>query len=227
VWAGSCGDCSQRLPKAQCLSATFPRRRLTCGFSAPTVIGRACDHLRGEWTLTIFGCTLQTVTTESDPMAAFRAQLQRCREELGLTYVEAGKRAGISGQRWRTIETGYEIKAGMRIPANPRRDNLIKMARAVEIPIEEALRLAGQEPLRDIESRRITGNPRQELTQLISDLPAPDVQLLLDLAQRLSTGLRTAVPDPTVRVTHTIVDTPRGNGDPSIPSSREGNDVTP
>jgi transcriptional regulator with XRE-family HTH domain len=164
------------------------------------------------------------MTTESDPMLAFRAELQRCREELGLTYVEAGERAGISGQRWRTIETGYELKAGNRIPANPRRENLIKMARAVEIPVEEALRLAGLAPLRHVESQRITDNPRRELTRLITDLPEDDIRLLFDIAKRLS---KDHGPNPTVRYTHRIVDTPQENLPSGIPSRREGNDVTP
>jgi transcriptional regulator with XRE-family HTH domain len=175
--------------------------------------------------LTIFGCTLQTVTTESDPLRAFRAALARSREELGLSPAEAAERAGISGQRWQSIERGYEIKAGIQIPANPRRDNLIKMARAVEIPVEEALRLAGKEPLRRIESQRITDNPRRELSRLVTDLPEADVTLLLDVAKRLST--ETVVVDPTagVRGAHKVVDTSQGNGEPFIPNHRDGNDA--
>jgi transcriptional regulator with XRE-family HTH domain len=176
--------------------------------------------------LTIFGYTLEGVTTEGDPLRAFRAALARCREELGLTYVEAGQRAGISGQRWRSIEIGYEVKAGNQIPANPRRDNLIKMARAVEIPVDEALRLAGLAGLTAVESRRIADNPRRELTRLITDLPEPDVQLLVDVAKRLS--IDAAGPDPAVRVAeHRIDSSPENTTPPVIPNSRDGDPITP
>lgn len=182
------------------------------------------------WTLPVFTRTLQTVTTESDPLKALREQLKLCREELGLSYEEAGRRAGISGQRWRVIEIGYEIKAGNRIPANPRRDNLIKMARAVEIPVADALRLAGLGDLTAVESRRITDNPRRELTRVITELSEPDVQLLLTVAKRLCPD--PAGPDPAARYTHRIVETPLEPGTPHIPASRnnnnrEDNDVTP
>lgn len=163
------------------------------------------------------------MTTESDPLRAFRAALKRCREELGLTPTEAAERAGISAQRWSTIERGYEIKAGIRIPANPRRDNLIKMARAVEIPVDEALRLAGLAPLKAVESKRLTDSPRRELTKLVTDLPEPDVRLLLDVATRLSTD--PAEPDPAVRYTHKVIDTPREDTPPSIPARRDDNDA--
>jgi transcriptional regulator with XRE-family HTH domain len=132
--------------------------------------------------LAVFGCTLDDVTTESDPLAAFRVNLKHCREELGLTYEEAGKRAGISGQRWRNIENGYEMKAGVRIPANPRRGNLIKMARAVEITAEEALSLAGQGPLKPVEVRQLSERPRAELKQLINELSEDQVRALLHVA---------------------------------------------
>lgn len=125
------------------------------------------------------------MTTESDSLRAFRAELKRCREELGLTPTEAAERAGISAQRWSTIERGYEIKAGVQIPANPRRDNLIKMARAVEIPVDEALRLAGLGGLTAVESRRITDNPRRELARLIVELSEARIRALLQVARTM------------------------------------------
>jgi transcriptional regulator with XRE-family HTH domain len=136
--------------------------------------------------LTNFHCTLQAVPTESDPLSAFRAELKHYREALGLTYAEAGKRAGISGPRWSTIERGYELKAGVRIPANPRRDNLIKMARAVEIPLQAALHLAGLDALRPMESRRISEQPRDELKQLINELSEERVRALLHVARTMT-----------------------------------------
>jgi len=166
------------------------------------------------------------VATDSDPLAAFRVELKRCREDLGLTVYEAGELAGISGQRWRTIEIGYEIKAGNKIPANPRRDNLIKMARAVEMPVTEALRLAGMGALTPVESRRITDSPRRELARLITDLPELDVQLLLDVAKRLCATV--TGPDPDARMAERLADTPQESA-PPIPARRETDedDVTP
>lgn len=136
--------------------------------------------------MTVFGCTLDTMATESDPLSAFRVQLKRCREELGLSYAEAGKRAGISGQRWRNIETGYEVKSGVRIRANPRRDNLIKMARAVEIPVQHALNLAGEKGLDQAEVRRISNQPRRELNQLLNDLSGEQVEGLLHFVRSMT-----------------------------------------
>jgi transcriptional regulator with XRE-family HTH domain len=136
--------------------------------------------------LHVFASTLQTVTTEGDPLAAFRARLRSCREELGLNYEQAAKRAGITGQRWRNIEIGHEIKSGVRIPANPRRSNLIKMARAVEIPVQEALQLAGMATLSTTESRQITEQPRNALKALINELSEERVRALLHVAQTMT-----------------------------------------
>jgi transcriptional regulator with XRE-family HTH domain len=135
--------------------------------------------------LTVFNCTLGTVPTQGDRFAAFRAQIQRRREELGLNYGEAAQRAGITGQRWRTIEIGYETKGGVQIPANPRRSNIIKMARAVEIPIEDALRLAGEEPLRRVEAQQLSERPRDELKAIINELPEDQIRALLHVAQTM------------------------------------------
>jgi transcriptional regulator with XRE-family HTH domain len=153
------------------------------------------------------------MTTERDPLAAFRAELKHCRENLGLSYVEAGTRAGISGPRWSNIERGYEVKAGVRIPANPRRDNLIKMARAVEIPLQTALHLAGLGALRPIESRRISEQPRDELKQLINELSEERVRALLHVARTMTDPNATLGTTYTTEVIHRPSELPdqRGN----------------
>lgn len=142
--------------------------------------------------MAVFGCTLQTMTTERDRFAAFRVELKRHREEAGLTPAQAAKKAGISSQRWANIERGYELKGGIRIPANPRRDNLIKMAKAVDMPVPHALGLAGEKTLDQAETRRISNQPRHELHQLINDLSVEQIEGLLHFVRTMMDPQATA-----------------------------------
>ena len=162
------------------------------------------------------------MTTESDPLVAFRAELKHCREELGLTYEEAGRRAGISGQRWRNIEIGYELKSGNRIPANPRRSNLIKMARAVEIPVQHALQLAGLEALKPIEERRVSQQPRRDLKLLIDSMPEDTVVALLGFLATMRDP--NAGPDPATKAVEGEIPPPRDALEPI--DEDEGNGIS-
>lgn len=169
-----------------------------------------------------FACRLPDVTTQSDALAAFREELKRLREAAGLSYAEAGRKAGISGQRWRVIEAGYEQKAGVQIPANPRRDNLIKMARAVGMPVSEALRLAGMATLTTAESCRVASDPRKELTLLMATMPESRLWLLVHVARAMvdpAADLDVAFePDPRTRTFEHIVE------GPDVDDADEGND---
>lgn len=61
---------------------------------------------------------------------------------------EAAKRAGVSEGRWRQIVTGVQkIGRGEEIRVNPRRDTLIKMARAVDADVNQVLVAAGMAPV--------------------------------------------------------------------------------
>lgn len=122
------------------------------------------------------------MTTEQDPLAAFRTELIRRREGRGLTHAEAASIAGLSTQRWSNIERGWEVKQGVQIAANPRRSNLIKMAMAVDWPIEDALRTAGLESSPHPEVTP-AADPREELTDLIDGMSIPQAWALLHVAR--------------------------------------------
>lgn len=138
--------------------------------------------------------TLRAVTEgepgiDSDQLAAFRAELIRRREALGLTIADAASRTaasdgrGITAQRWAQIERGWETKGGgIRIPANPRRGNLVKMAKAVGWPVGEALELAGLVATM-AESRWNSSDPREELYQLTASWSDSAVAALIQFVR--------------------------------------------
>jgi hypothetical protein len=65
----------------------------------------------------------------------------------GMSKREAARRAGISEGRWRQVVTGKQkAGGGVVVPANPRRETVIAMARAVGADANEALRRAGMSP---------------------------------------------------------------------------------
>lgn len=156
-------------------------------------------------------------------MEAVRAKLSDHRARCGLNFEQAGRRAGISGQWWRVLETGQQ---------NITRTRLITMAKAVEWPPNEALTLAGMPTLLPAEAHQLAGDPRERLEELLARLSDARVRALLYVARTMidpdaaDYQLDVAATDPTVRTTHKIVDTAQGDGDPSIPNSREGNGVT-
>lgn len=132
---------------------------------------------------------------ENDSLARFRVRLASLRNALDLSPAEAAERAGgLSGQRWRDIERGYEVKGGTEISANPRRRTLIKMAQAVNWDPDDALRTAGLPGLRPEESRRASG-PVRELIELAAKLPEQCVWALVYTA-RVMTNPRLSIPLP-------------------------------
>lgn len=169
--------------------------RATHGESSRGLVG-VPRHVPRRWTLSNFVSTMHGVPPESDPLAAFRAELTHRREVRGLTPTEAARRAGITGQRWRNIERGWETKQGVQIRANPRRDNLIKMAQAVGWKVSEALATAGDSLLSVAESRRVSSDPREELLGIVADLSNSRVLALLYVAQAM------ADPDAPIPVVH-------------------------
>lgn len=154
------------------------------------------------------------MTTKRDPMDAVRAELLHHRKRVPLSYPQAGKRAGITGQWWRNLERGYEVKGDVRLPVNITRDRLITMARAVGWSPDEALALAEMAPLTDAE--RLSHGPRQELARLLPTLSESQVQALLYTARTML--------DPNAG---SIVYTEREVAGPRRPDPREeGNELT-
>lgn len=112
-------------------------------------------------------------------MAAFRTELRRRREQELLSYADAARIAGITPERWSSIERGYEVKNGMRIPANPRPGTVVKMAGAVSWSSREALESAGMPvPARKADRP----DPRTELTDLLASMSEQRVRALLYVA---------------------------------------------
>lgn len=142
----------------------------------------------------VFTHTLRPMA-DTDPLASFRAELRRHREELGLNYRQAAGRAEITGARWSSIERGWEIKTGgVRIEANPHRNTMIKMARAVGWPVDEALALAGKPPLTAAETNWTSHDHREELRQLTESLSDAQVRALLYVG-RLYVDAASLIPD--------------------------------
>jgi transcriptional regulator with XRE-family HTH domain len=87
-----------------------------------------------------------TQEREAPEGAPFCQQMYERREQLSLPQTRAALRAGISQARWRQIEQGYEARGPMRIPANPTRRTVKKIAAALYWDQREALVAAGFEP---------------------------------------------------------------------------------
>jgi hypothetical protein len=72
------------------------------------------------------------------------AAIQRARGNLSIRA--AAKRAGISEARWRHIELGYQIASGgHKLPVNPRPENVVAVARAVDLDPAELFALMGRD----------------------------------------------------------------------------------
>lgn len=71
--------------------------------------------------------------------------LERARGSVSQRHAAAI--AGISEGRWRQVVTGIQKAGrGVEVPARPRRTTVIQMARAVGVPVNQALEAAGFEP---------------------------------------------------------------------------------
>lgn len=69
----------------------------------------------------------------------------------GLSMNQAAQRAGVSQTRWSQIARGYETKGGMKLPvpspgSRISKDFVLKVAHALEWPVDEALTTAGYDP---------------------------------------------------------------------------------
>jgi hypothetical protein len=102
----------------------------------------------------------------------------------GLTKREAATRAGFSEALWRHLEAGRKEVYGRMVLPNPRRENLVSAARAVDLDPEVLLSVlgvsgsiaAGQSPLSDAAS---------PLTDRIAALPARDQRVVEALVTAL------------------------------------------
>lgn len=63
-----------------------------------------------------------------------------------LSFRRAAARAGLSETRWRQIEQGYELRAGVKVPVSTTVDTLGRMAAAVGLDPAAVVTLAGMDP---------------------------------------------------------------------------------
>lgn len=76
------------------------------------------------------------------------AAIKRHRLARGLSFRKAADAAGMSEGRWRQIELGYQqVASGVRVPAKPKAMTVASMAVVVGMDVDEALVLAGHEPV--------------------------------------------------------------------------------
>jgi transcriptional regulator with XRE-family HTH domain len=82
---------------------------------------------------------------ESRQWVEFGRWLVEKREERGLRRRDAARRAKISEALWRDLETGRkEAIGGIRLLPNPSHDVLERVAKALELPVEEVLARVGR-----------------------------------------------------------------------------------
>lgn len=178
------------------------------------------------------GYTLPSMDTDSDPLAAFRTELTVRRTAAGLNYSEAARRAGITPERWSTIERGFEVKGTVRIPANPRRRTLLRMAEAVEWSAAEALAVAGHTALTTTETGSTASvDARVELVRLLPALSDSRARALLYVAQAMQdpqthvpAGEGAAVPTQAGTESVEIVDADPGAADREHRAERRDTD---
>lgn len=139
--------------------------------------------------------------TTTDQYAAWRAEITHRRETRGYSAKQAAARAGISDQRWRNLERGYEVKAGTHLTANPSRLTVVKMAQALRWDVAEALAEAGFDPPR-LTELDITGehdSAREVVDDLWSEISKPDQEIIASMMARLANRelpVRLQFPDP-------------------------------
>jgi transcriptional regulator with XRE-family HTH domain len=77
----------------------------------------------------------------------FAIEMERRREELGLSKRRAAQRCDISPALWSRITKGYESRGGIPVATGkPGKDTVVRIARGLNWPRSEALALAGYDP---------------------------------------------------------------------------------
>lgn len=84
---------------------------------------------------------------ESQRWVDFGRWLAERREENGLSLEEAAINSDVPEDIWRDLESGLkETFGGIKVLPNPSTDVLEKVARCVDVSIEEVIRHAGRRP---------------------------------------------------------------------------------
>lgn len=133
--------------------------------------------------------------------------LQDARERLGISKREAARRASISEQLWRRLETGYYTVQGERIPLTGRdgknkgasADTVRAAALAVGMDVREALALVGySEDVFDEAPLEKAEKEFKKLYDVFEDAWGPDIaRIAMRNVQRRRDGEVTPPPDRT------------------------------
>jgi len=82
---------------------------------------------------------------ESQQWVEFGRWLAEQREQRGLRRRDAARRAKVSESLWRDLETGRKEAIGaIRLLPNPSADVLERVAKALEVPVEDVLARIGR-----------------------------------------------------------------------------------
>lgn len=108
-------------------------------------------------------------------------RLGDARVKLGLSKREAARRSGLSDGAWRHLEAGVKYVGNAQVFPNPKDENLIAAARAVEIDPTDLFNLARRPVPKDL-----IGAPEPErLLEDLRRLSAMDRDLVAGLIRRL------------------------------------------
>lgn len=113
---------------------------------------------------------------------AIGERLWRARNRLGISKREAARRAGLSEGAWRHLEAGKKVVNRTIVEPNPRNENLVAAARAVDIDPVELFELAS----RELPPGLIEATPDSDVIQQYRQLSAQDKQLVEQLIARLA-----------------------------------------
>lgn len=115
------------------------------------VVAKVCEPC-SQWTSHYFACEVGAVAEQR--LTPLGKLLEDARGEMSKR--QAAKNAKISEARWRQVVTGRQRQSGVDVPVNPKRETVIRMARAVEADVNEALNLAGYEPIKEPNPEHVT-----------------------------------------------------------------------
>lgn len=116
--------------------------------------------------------------------------LRQARMRLGISKREAARRADLSDGAWRHLESGTKKAYGTLVLPNPRPENLVAAARAVDLDPVVVFQLAGRHVPEEL---RYTGTSRPRALAgpdgaiSLDGLSDGDVELVTRLVDRLRT----------------------------------------
>lgn len=162
----------------------------------------------------------------------FGERVRKAREEqLRITQPQAAEQAGLGIDTWRAAERGSKPRRGVD-PGKTRRPSrltVVKIAQLFGWKTDEALRWAGYdepeaEPEKPVARDELLGRVEAAWPRLPTQRKTLVVLLTESLADQNTPPPGGLVgPDPDVRYTQRVIDTPREDTPPPIPARRDDN----